>query len=81
MPREFARIHLAVDGEQVLFVVDIDEETGLERFNASTLMADGRIYTHRVSFELPGLAGMLLKVADSEQIELTRRLATQEPLQ
>ena len=75
MPQQFARLLIADDGEQVLFVVDREPNTGYERLQALTTTPDGGRYLHGIAFEVEGTAYHMLAAVDQEQAELMRSLA------
>lgn len=72
-PRPFARILIAADGEQVLFVVD--KFDGMERLQAVTRTAEGLLVTHTLSFDKEGMALQLLEACEQEQADIMRRFA------
>lgn len=72
-PRVFARILIAGDGEQVLFLVD--KFGGQERLQACTPRSDEGLVTHTISFDVPDLAQQLLEAVDVEQANIMRQMA------
>lgn len=75
MPRSFAKILLASDGEQVLFVVDIEPFSGQYRIQGVTRMAGDLRVTHGVIFEDPEVAYQALDAFDLSQADMMRTVA------
>lgn len=75
MARRFATLHLAADGEQVLFMVDKNEE-GKARIRAVTTIDNGdNLFIHSLVFANPEMAYRSVELYGSEQVELVRSLA------
>ena len=72
--KEFAKLLIAEDGYQVLFVLDRDPETKLERVQAMTHRSDGGgLFANRLSFNATGAAQKLFDSLGPEQAEAMRQ--------
>ena len=71
-PRSFAKILVASDGQQVLFVVDIDPLTGQHRVQGLTTVGGGVLCNHQICFEDPVMAYASLDAYTLEQADMMR---------